>query len=112
MNILYKLLRQDPASRSGMITATSALNIIVNIFIALAKVIVGLLASSVAITSEGVNNATDALTSVLTLVGSRLAGKHPDAKHPFGYGRIEYLVSLVISVLIIVTGSEVLIGAV
>lgn len=112
MKLLYKLLRQDPNSRTGIITATSALNIIVNVFIALAKVIVGLLASSVAITSEGINNATDALTSVLTLAGSRLAGKHPDKKHPFGYGRIEYLISLVISVMILVTGAEVLIGAV
>lgn len=112
MNIIYKIFRQDPDSREGVIAATSALGIAVNILIAVAKVIVGLLASSIAIVSEGVNNASDALTSVLTLVGTKLAKKHPDSKHPFGYGRIEYLTSLVISILILVTGIEMLTSSV
>lgn len=112
MRFLYTLLHQDPETREGIIATTSTLGIIVNAMIAVGKVIVGLLASSIAIISEGVNNASDALTSVLTLVGTKLAGKHPDEKHPFGYGRIEYLTSLVISVLILVTGIEMLINAV
>ena len=94
MNLLYKLFRQDPDSREGMIATTSGLGIIVNIFIALTKVVIGLLSSSIAIVSEGINNASDAMTSVLTLVGTKLASKHPDEAHPFGYGRIEYLTGL------------------
>ena len=83
-----------------------------NVLLAAAKVAAGLLASSIAIVSEGVNNAADALTSVLTLVGTKLAGRHPDARHPFGYGRIEYLTGLVISVVILVSGGQMLIESV
>lgn len=112
MNFIYKLFRQDPNSREGIISTTSGLGIAVNLLIAALKVLVGALASSIAIVSEGVNNASDALTSVLTLVGTKLAGKHPDEKHPFGYGRIEYLTSLVISGLILFTGAQMLISSV
>lgn len=112
MAFLYKLFRQDPNTREGIIATTSGLGIVVNILVAAGKVIVGMIASSIAIISEGVNNASDALTSVLTLVGTKLAGKHPDKDHPFGYGRIEYLTSLVIAVLILVTGIEMLINSV
>lgn len=99
-------------SRESIITRTSILGIVANVLIATSKVIFGLLASSIAIVSEGVNNAADALSSVITLVGTKLAGKHPDEKHPFGYGRIEYLTGLVIAVMILVTGIEMLINAV
>ena len=112
MQLICKLLRQDPDSREGIIAGTSGLGILVNLLIAVIKVILGVLASSIAIVSEGVNNASDALTSVLTLVGTKLAGKKPDEKHPFGYGRVEYLTSLIIAILILVTGAEMLISAV
>lgn len=98
----------ETAKRDSIIAKTSGIGIIVNILIAGVKVVIGALTSSIAIVSEGVNNATDALTSVITLVGSKLAGRHPDEKHPFGYGRIEYLTSLVIAILILVTGFELL----
>lgn len=112
VKLIYRLLKLDPDKREDIISATSGLGIAVNVLVAALKVVVGLMASSIAIVSEGVNNAADALTSVLTLVGTKLAGKHPDEEHPFGYGRIEYLTSLVISVLILVTGIEMLKGAV
>lgn len=112
MKWIYKLLRQEPGSRDGVVAATSVLGIIVNILIAGLKVTIGVLASSIAIISSGVNNATDALTSVLTLVGTKLSAKRPDARHPFGYGRIEYLTSLVIASLILVSGFEMLISSV
>ena len=111
MKLICKLFRLDPDSREGIITATSGLCILANFFIASIKVVVGLLSSSIAIISEGVNNASDVLTSLLTLIGTRLAGKHPDEKHPFGYGRIEYLTSLVIAVLILIAGAEMLLGS-
>lgn len=112
MKFLYKLFRQDPNTREGIIATTSGLGIIVNLLVASIKVIIGLLASSIAIVSEGVNNAADVMSSLLTLIGTKLAGKHPDEKHPFGYGRIEHLTGLVISVIIIVTGVEMLISSV
>lgn len=112
MGIFYKLFRQDPESRESVIAMTSGLGIAVNLLIAVIKVMIGLLASSMAIISEGVNNASDALNSVLTFVGAKLAAKHPDKDHPFGYGRVEYLTSLIIAVLILITGVEVLTSSV
>ena len=108
MTLLYKLFRQNPETREGIILTTSGLGIIANLLIAAVKVVIGLFAASIAIVSEGINNASDALTSLLTLVGTKLAGKHRDKKHPFGYGRIEYLTSLIVAVLILVTGIETL----
>jgi cation diffusion facilitator family transporter len=112
MDLIYRIFKFDKNSREGVVSATSVLSVIVNLFVALLKVIVGLLASSIAIISEGVNNATDALSSILTLVGTRLAQKSPDAKHPFGYGRIEYLTNMVIASFILVGGFEMLISSI
>ena len=112
MKVLYRIFRKDPESREGIITVTSGLGIAVNLLLAAAKVIIGALASSIAIISEGINNSADVMTAVLTLLGTKLAGKKPDEKHPFGYGRIEYLTSLIVAVMILVTGAEVLISSV
>ena len=112
MNVIYKIFRQDPENREDIISITSGLGIVVNVVLALVKVMIGVLSSSIAIISEGANNAADSLSALLALVGTKLAQKHPDEKHPFGYGRIEYLVSLIISVLILVTGIEMLISSV
>ncbi|MCR4856163.1 MAG: cation diffusion facilitator family transporter [Erysipelotrichaceae bacterium] len=112
MDLIYRIFKFDKNSREGVVSATSVLSVIVNLFVALMKVVVGLLASSIAIISEGVNNATDALSSILTLVGTRLAQKSPDAKHPFGYGRIEYLTNMVIASFILVGGFEMLISSI
>ena len=106
MKLLYKLLHQEPDSREGTVVAVSGLNILVNLIFAAIKVVIGLAVSSIAIVSEGVNNATDSATSLITIVGTKLSAKHPTEKHPFGFGRIEYLTSLLISVLILFTGAE------
>ena len=111
MNLFYKLFKQDPNTREGIIVTTSGIGILVNLLIAVTKIVVGLISSSIAIISEGANNAGDALSSVMALIGAKLAKKHPDEKHPFGYGRIEYLCGLVIAVVILVTGIELLIGS-
>ena len=105
-------MERTSVNRNKIIRDTSILGIVANLLIAGVKVALGVLTSSVAIVSEGVNNAGDVLTSVLTMVGTRLAAKHPDAKHPFGYGRLEYLTALVIAVIIIVSGVEMLIESV
>ena len=112
MEILKKYLNFSSTEREDVISTTSFLNIVVNIFVALFKVVVGFLASSIAIISEGVNNATDALNSILTLVGTSLANRRRDARHPFGYGRVEYLTSLIVSVLILIGGIEVLLDSI
>lgn len=108
MKFLYKLLRQNPESREGVVVTVSALGILVNLACALVKIIVGAAVSSIAIISEGVNNASDCATSLITIVGTKLSAKHPTKEHPFGFGRIEYLTSLLISVLILFTGFELL----
>ena len=110
--MLYKLLHRDSDSREDIITVTSGLGIIANLLIATTRVLIGVISSSIAIVSEGVNNFADVFTSILALLGTKLAKKHPDEKHPFGYGRIEYLASLIISTLILVTGTETLISSV
>jgi len=112
MNLLYKLLRQNPASREGVVVTTSALGLLVNLPVAVVKIIIGLLSSSLAILSEGAHNAADAATSLLTIVGVKLAGRRPTRKHPFGFGRMEYLTALVIAGLILFTGVEFLLSAV
>lgn len=112
MKLIYKIFKKDPEKREDVIMMTSGLEIVSNVIMALIKVFIGVLASSIAIISEGLNNATDSLSALLTLIGTKLAQKHPDEKHPFGYGRIEYFVSLMISVLILVTGVEMVISSV
>ena len=96
------------SERQKIIVRTSALGIAVNLVIAIVKILLGLAAASLAIVSEGINNASDAASSALTMVGTKLSAKHPDEKHPFGYGRIEYLTSLVVAMLILYTGLSLL----
>ena len=73
MKLLYKLFKQNPDTREGVITTVSGLGVLVNAAIAIAKVILGYMTSSLAIVSEGINNASDAMTSILTIVGTKLA---------------------------------------
>ena len=108
MNLIYSIFKLDKNSREGVVSATSILSIIVNLLVALLKVVVGIISGSIAIISEGINNATDALSSFMTLIGIKLSNRKPDAKHPFGYGRIEYLTNIVIGAIIIYSGISVL----
>ncbi|MBP5622282.1 MAG: cation transporter [Thermoguttaceae bacterium] len=112
MKLLNKCLRLGDDPRQNAIATTSALGVFVNLFLAGLKVLIGLLTSSIAIVTEGANNASDALTSFLSLVGSKLAEKKPDEKHPFGHGRIEYITSLAIAVVILVVGLEMLVNSI
>ena len=75
--------------RSSQIIKTSWIGIIANVLLAAFKAVVGLLASSVAIIMDAVNNLSDALSSVITIVGTKLSQRPADRKHPFGFGRIE-----------------------
>ena len=91
-------------SRDAVIVRTSVIGILANVFLAAFKAAVGLTAHSIAIVMDAVNNLSDAASSVITIVGTKLAGKEPDKKHPFGYGRIEYLSAMIISILVLYAG--------
>lgn len=93
-----------PESRGGVIVRTSVIGIIVNVLLAGFKAAVGLIANSIAVVLDAVNNLTDALSSVITIIGTKLAGKKPDKKHPLGYGRIEYVSSMIIAALVLYAG--------
>ncbi len=98
---------QNPANgqtREKIIIKTSLIGIIANVFLAAFKAVVGLMSNSIAIVLDAVNNISDAGSSLITIVGTKLAGKEPDKKHPFGYGRIEYLSAMIISVIVLYAG--------
>ena len=90
--------------REKTIIRTSIVGIAVNVVLAAFKAAVGLLASSIAVILDAVNNLGDALSSVITIVGTKLAGRRPDKKHPYGYGRVEYLTSVIIAVIVLLAG--------
>lgn len=92
------------AIREHKIVIASIAAIVGNGILVVAKLIIGFLSNSIAIILDAVNNATDALSSIITIIGTKLAGRRPTRKHPFGFGRIEYLTSVVIAVIILVAG--------
>ena len=92
------------ASREKTIVKTSIIGIIANVFLAGFKAVIGLMTNSIAIVLDAVNNISDAGSSLITIVGTKLAAKEPDKKHPFGYGRIEYLSAMIISVIVLYAG--------
>ncbi|MDD6154087.1 MAG: cation diffusion facilitator family transporter [Eubacteriales bacterium] len=92
------------AGREKQIVKTSVVGIIANAFLAAFKAVIGITTGSIAITLDAVNNLSDAAGSVITIVGTKFAGKGPDKKHPFGYGRIEYLTAMVISMIVLYAG--------
>ena len=92
--------------RNKAIIKTSYIGVGANLLLAAMKLALGFLSNSVSVISDAVNNATDALSSILTIVGTRLSEKEPDRKHPFGYGRVEYLASLAIGIAIAFAGFD------
>ena len=95
---------QAETSREKTIVRTSIIGIIANVFLAVFKAAVGLMSNSIAIILDAVNNISDAGSSLITIVGAKLAGRQPDKKHPFGYGRIEYLSAMIISIIVLYAG--------
>ena len=91
-------------NRERIIVRTSIIGIAANIFLSIFKAAVGFFTNSIAIIMDSVNNLSDALSSVITIVGTKLAGRPADKKHPFGHGRAEYLTALVIAVIILYAG--------
>lgn len=92
--------------REKKIIKTSILGIIVNIVLVIFKATVGFIVNSIAIILDAVNNLTDALSSIITIIGTKLANKAPDKKHPYGHGRIEYFTSVIIAAIILFARSN------
>lgn len=97
-------MKNEDISREGIIVRTSIIGIAANLFLAAFKAAVGILAGSIAVVLDAVNNLSDALSSLITIIGTKLASKKPDSKHPYGYGRIEYLSATIISVIVLYAG--------
>ncbi|MBO4392094.1 MAG: cation transporter [Clostridia bacterium] len=96
-----------PASvinRENIIVKTSIIGIITNVLLSAFKAVIGLMSNSIAVTLDAVNNLSDALSSVITVIGAKLAGRAPDKKHPFGHGRIEYLSAMIVSAIVLYAG--------
>ena len=91
-------------NREKEIIKVSLVGIIGNVFLVIGKAIVGLLAHSISIVMDAVNNLTDALSSTITIIGTKLSTKKPDKKHPYGHGRVEYLTSAIIAAIILFAG--------
>jgi cation diffusion facilitator family transporter len=98
--------------RERVIVRTSIVGIAANVVLAAFKAVVGLAANSIAVVLDAVNNLSDALSSVITIVGTKLAGKAPDKKHPYGYGRIEYMSQFLVAVLVLYAGVTALVESV
>ena len=114
LNLLSRLLiknRDDvssPSVRQAYGVLCGALGIFLNLCLFAGKLAAGLLSNSIAITADAFNNLSDAGSSVITLIGFRMAGQKPDPDHPFGHGRIEYISGLLVAVIIALMGLELL----
>lgn len=91
-------------TRQEKIIKTSIIGIVVNLILVAFKAFVGIVTNSIAITLDAVNNLTDALSSIITIIGAKLAHRPPDKNHPYGYGRIEYFSSVIIAVIVLWAG--------
>ena len=90
--------------RQKIVMKTSSITIITNIFLSTFKSVIGLMSNSIAIIIDAVNNLSDVLSSIITIIGTKLASKAPDKEHPYGHGRIEYMTSLVVSIIVLYAG--------
>ena len=105
-------MNETVQTREKTIVRTSIIGIIANVFLAAFKAIIGFACNSIAIVMDAVNNISDAGSSLITIIGTKLAGREPDKKHPFGYGRIEYMSAMIIAVIVLYAGITSLIESV
>jgi len=100
------------SKRESTVIKTSILSILANLVLVGFKATVGFMSNSIAIITDAVNNLSDALSSIITIIGTKLAGKAPDRNHPFGHGRIEYVTSLVVSAIVLYAGITALVESI
>lgn len=91
-------------SRDQIIIRTSMIGIAANVFLAAFKAVIGLISHSIAVTLDAVNNLSDALSSLITIIGAGLANRKPDKKHPLGHGRTEYLSAIIVAAIVLYAG--------
>ncbi|MBQ6347112.1 MAG: cation transporter [Clostridia bacterium] len=91
-------------NRDQVIIRTSIIGILANLLLVAFKAFVGIVSNSIAVILDAVNNLSDALSSIITIVGTKLSGKLPDKQHPLGYGRIEYLSAMIVSGIVLYAG--------
>lgn len=96
----------DPAVRRRYGTLGGIVGIACNLFLCALKITVGSLTSSISIVADGLNNLSDMGSSVITMIGFKMAGKPADSEHPFGHGRMEYMSAFVVAMLILLVGAE------
>jgi len=106
LKTLLDLKDSETYARFKDIIITSVIGIFVNVALGLVKIFVGTIANSVAVISDAVNNFSDSVSSFVTIVAMAISGRGATRKHPFGFGRIEYFSSIVISVIVLITGAE------
>lgn len=112
--LLIKLFVKNPAdtksaqSRNQYGNLGSAVGIFANILLSALKIVIGILGGVLSVTADGLNNLADMGSSVVTLIGFKLAGKPADRDHPFGHGRMEYISAFIVSFLILLVGFELL----
>ena len=94
----------EATKRNKEIIKTSIIGVIANVILAAFKAVIGIVTNSIAVTLDAVNNLSDALASIITIVATVLSGKLPDKKHPLGYGRIEYLSGMIVAALVLYAG--------
>ena len=100
------------AEREKTIVRTGVIGIAANVLLASAKAVIGILTRSIAVTLDAVNNLTDALSSIVTIIGAKLSVRRPDKEHPLGHGRVEYISAMLVSVIVLYAGVTSLIEAV
>ena len=96
----------DPTVRSSYGNLAGIVGIIINIILFIIKISVGLLSGSVAIMADAFNNLSDAASSIVTVIGFKMANKPADAEHPFGHGRIEYISALIVAFMVMIVGLQ------
>lgn len=103
-NLLEKIFIKDKKDRSAYGVLAGLVGIICNVFLFAGKLIIGLIINSSAVMTDSFNNLSDAASSVISLIGAKLAAKPADKEHPFGHGRYEYIVALIVSFIILEVG--------
>lgn len=109
---MEQVVQKEQRARNSVIVRTSLVGVGVNVLLAAMKAAVGLLSGSIAVVLDAVNNLSDALSSVITIVGAKLSTKRPNRKHPLGYGRIEYISAMIVAALVLYAGITALVESI
>ena len=112
VNMSEQNMKKLTESREKAIIKTSIIGVVINILLAIFKAVIGIASNSIAVTLDAVNNLSDALSSVITIIGTKLGAKKPNKKHPLGYGRIEYLSSMIVAAIVLYAGITSLVASI